>query len=758
MFTKQDSRVFCASFLFRNIIAIKNYLILSVLSVILLFFSAKTFAQPGAGIAAVNPPSGGFHIDGNLQANTPTSGIGDWLPGLAGAGGNVLNAAGIPINNGTTYHLIDLYNSGSDNNFAGGLKFDGNPNGWTWVSNPVGSKVDINNGLIHFTRDAIGHQWVIVAADRASNSGDAYIDFEFLQNTVTTTGTTSGAFVSAGPNGGRTLNDFALTLLLTKGGASAGFFVNRWQAVVGGFDYVDRTSAIPAGSVYASVNTATSPVSFGAFGLTSYPTNTFAEAAVDLTALLSTFNPCTELGIKTILIKTKESSSPSATIVDFMAPLQVSLVLGVADAGPDKSQCSSNFNLTGSATPAPGSNVTSTTWSVVGGAATITNGNTLTPTVNVTSSPATLRLTVATSPNGCSATDDVVLTVLPSPPANAGADVTVNCTTPSATLTATGGGSYSWSPGGATTASITVTPASTTTYTVTVTGANGCSATDDVKVTVDKTPPTANAGADVTVNCTTPSATLTATGGGSYSWSTGATTASITVSPASTTTYTVTVTAANGCTASDAVTVTADNQPPSITSICVVQPTICSKGSITINASGGSGIQYSIDGSTFQSSPDFNNLITGDVKGIYIINAAGCAPSAPVNCADIASSCAGTTINTIKTSGTVVLSDAVAPAQKEKGVINSEGLKVKAFPNPFLKTINFQFTSPLSGKAIMELFDITGKKIAVVYEGMVKAGATNTVRYNAYGSAAGMMIYNLKVEGKTVRGKIEQMQ
>ena len=69
-----------------------------------------------------------------------------------------------------------------DNNFAGGKKVNDNPNVWTWVSNPVGDKVDINHALMHFTTDAGGDTWLVIAGDRLSDNGDAYIDFEFLQS------------------------------------------------------------------------------------------------------------------------------------------------------------------------------------------------------------------------------------------------------------------------------------------------------------------------------------------------------------------------------------------------------------------------------------------------------------------------------------------------------------------------------------------------------------------------------------------------
>src|ERR1043165_8358366 len=209
-----------------------------------LVLNAAIASAVSTGTAPVNPPTGGFAIDGNLQANVATPGIGDWTPGASGSGGFVLSSGGLPIDPTTTYHLTDLFNSGNDDNFAGGQKFDDNPNTWSWVVNPVTAKNDMNNAGIHFTTDpSNGHVWVAVFADRYSNNGDAYIDFEFLQNTLTQTGSpgVGGGFRSAGPNGGRTVNDFLLTLSLTKGGSTAGFAVSQWQNVGGGlYDYVDR--------------------------------------------------------------------------------------------------------------------------------------------------------------------------------------------------------------------------------------------------------------------------------------------------------------------------------------------------------------------------------------------------------------------------------------------------------------------------------------------------------------------------------------
>src|ERR1051325_373947 len=286
----------------------------SAASLILLF--ALVFAPSAArgaaavpGTAPVSIPTGGFGIDGDLLANTPTNNIGDWVTNASfpGAGGFVLFTNGTPVNPLITFHVVDLYASSADDNFAGGDKVHDNPSTWAWTTNPVGSKVDINNAILHVTTATNGHQWAVVSGDRQSDNGDAYIDFEFLQNTLTKN--PNGTFSTAGPHGGRTVNDFILTVALTKGGTTAGFFVEQWRtnAASGGFDYFDVniSTSLPPNSLYAAVNTNDGTlVPYGAFGTNAYLKNTFAEGGLDLTALIGAVisDPCTDLGIKTVLI------------------------------------------------------------------------------------------------------------------------------------------------------------------------------------------------------------------------------------------------------------------------------------------------------------------------------------------------------------------------------------------------------------------------------------------------------------------------
>jgi hypothetical protein len=381
----------------------------SLLCIALLSTLSAMAVPPPGGVAPVLIPVGGFRIDGDLMAD-PFAG--DWLGGTNASSG-VLSAAGVPLNPNTTFHFADPYNTTADDIFAGGLKWTDNPNIWTWVNSKASSKTDINNGLMHVATDADGHTWTIIAADRASTSGDSYIDFEFLQNTLIKTN--GGKFISSGPNGGRTTNDLLLSLAFVGGGSTADFLAYRWLPDgSGGYAYVDVTASLPVGRVFVALNSNTIAVPFGAFGATTYTPNAFVEAALDMTALLGGFDPCLSLGFKTIMVKTKSSASSTASISDFINPIQYSLRIGPsANAGPDQMRCtegdSTAFPLAGQAIRGM-QPIASNTWSVIAGSATIDDASSLVTTARVSSASATLRLTVVQA-NGCTETDDVVLTV-----------------------------------------------------------------------------------------------------------------------------------------------------------------------------------------------------------------------------------------------------------------------------------------------------------------------------------------------------------
>jgi hypothetical protein len=168
-------------------------------------------------------------------------------------------------------------------------------------------------------------------------------------------------------------------------------------------------------------------------------------------------------------------------------------------------------------------------------------------------------------------------------PVNAGLDQTV-CAGQSVTLTATGATTYTWNNWVVN--NVAFTPNITKTYTVNGTDANGCKGTDQVVVTVNQ--PLINAGADQTI-CSGQQATLTATGATSYTWTSGISN-STPFTPTATQTYTVSGTDVNGCSGSDAVTVTLVAQP---TVNAGQNLTICAGDSVQLTATGASTYAWS---------------------------------------------------------------------------------------------------------------------------------------------------------------------
>jgi len=210
----------------------------------------------------------------------------------------------------------------------------------------------------------------------------------------------------------------------------------------------------------------------------------------------------------------------------------------------------------------------------------------------------TYSLTAYNPVNGCTATDQVIVTVDNSVPlANAGADFTKTCIlSPNGAAigtTAVAGNTYSWSPStgltSATAANPIANPTATTTYTLTATNtASGCTATDQVIVTVNNAIPLAYAGIDLTISCNQnvngavignlPEAGL------QYSWSptnglSNVNSSQTNAMPSATTPYSLTAyNPVNGCTASDLVFVTVNNAPPianagsDFTKTCILNP------------------------------------------------------------------------------------------------------------------------------------------------------------------------------------------
>ncbi len=378
----------------------------------------------------VTVPTGGFQIDGNLESNTPTIGVGDWVQRSPGAGGFVLNNNGTPVNSNYTSLVRDVFGTNADNSFTGGSKFNDNPNTWVWANSSATGKGDINNAMYHLGKDGSNNEWIFVGSDRAATTGTSYIDFSFLQNTLTTT--PGFGFSSAGPDGGRTVNDILLTVEYGSGGSVATVYFYLWKNVGGNnFDYVlQTTSTLDA---FAQTNGAAVNVPFGSFGTNTYTERQYVEAAVNLTSVFGSLpDPCIGVSIKTLFIKTKNSTAPSAALNDFVEPIQVQFSFGTATiAYADSPVCKNSGPIM----------VTRT--GVSGGTYSSSPGLSINPNtgeINVQNSNiGTYTVTYSYTTSGCNKTATTTVVINGNPDAPIGHDITECEESPIQTLNANDG-------------------------------------------------------------------------------------------------------------------------------------------------------------------------------------------------------------------------------------------------------------------------------------------------------------------------------
>lgn len=105
---------------------------------------------------------------------------------------------------------------------------------------------------------------------------------------------------------------------------------------------------------------------------------------------------------------------------------------------------------------------------------------------------------------------------------------------------------------------------------------------------------------------------------------------------------------------------------------------------------------------------------------------------------------AGTTFNVLVASAAVV-----------SGLSNEDNDDVqwRVYPNPTANQLNVSYEVQHSGRVSINLFDLTGRKVAGLYEGMLAAGSysfqTNTTPYNA-----GTYLLSINTDGKIARKQV----
>jgi gliding motility-associated-like protein len=279
-------------------------------------------------------------------------------------------------------------------------------------------------------------------------------------------------------------------------------------------------------------------------------------------------------------------------------------------------------------------------WSFPGG--TPATANTIGPHQVTWPAPGNYTATLQVSQASCTTVDTTLaITVNAIPAADAGQDTAI-CLGDTMSFTATGGTNYWWSTGDSV-ATITVSPSTTTTYTVTVED-NGCTASDQVTLTVHPLPQIQVISDTI---CSGDTGSVFVIGANTYLWDNGTTANPLVDTPAVTTNYTVTAIDVNGCQAVASGEINVIPRPQLSIS---AQDAHCDKsdGSLSVVATGGSG-NYIY---TWNTNPPANTADVFDVPhGTYTVTVSndGCESVATISVANISGPHAAFTINPSQT-------------------------------------------------------------------------------------------------------------
>ena len=306
-----------------------------------------------------------------------------------------------------------------------------------------------------------------------------------------------------------------------------------------------------------------------------------------------------------------EITLPGQTCVSARVPATLTV-----NSAPSVSVSGTTSICQGGSTALTASGATSFTWSGNG------IGNPTTSAITVNPATTTTYTVTGTNTNGCTASQTVTVNINVNPVVTASANTAV-CVGSSANLTAAGAATYVWSPATSlnvsNVASVNASPASTTTYTVTGTNGAGCTASQNVTVTVNPLP-TVTLASFSSVCQTAASFTLSggAPSGGVYSGS-GVNAGVFAPASAGVGTHTITYayTDGNGCSNSTTKTITVNN------CTCVTPGT---PGSIAGAAAvcTGSTVTYSVNYNSYVTSynwvaPANSTIISGQGTNIVTV-------------------------------------------------------------------------------------------------------------------------------------------
>lgn len=410
------------------------------------------------------------------------------------------------------------------------------------------------------------------------------------------------------------------------------------------------------------------------------------------------------------------ANNPDAVCVNSAINYEMTPPTAYGNSGYNSSWAITAFTLTTASNSAPISGTYSTT------NPSATNGTlSFTPTSAEADSVYIAMITISDVSSGCDTTLLRYIKVNGLPKVSLGSDQTV-CPTNSIKLNPGNFASYIWSDG---TTGASLNTSSTGSIWVKVTDANGCINSDTMNLN-NYNVTQVNLGTDKAI-CLGASANLDAGTGSSYLWNTNATTQTISATAAGI--YYVDVTDANGCKTRDSINVTmlpaADG---SFNSVKVGgQSNNIQFTAVDVTA----GNTYAWDFGDGDTSAQQNPLHVYTADGSYnvkltVTNTSTCTDSKTAN----------TLVNT-----------SVANISNKVGSIS-------IYPNPYSGSTNLNYNIIEAGQILIELNDVTGRKISTLVNAKQSAGQYMLPINTTNQLAGGIYIVRISANGETVSIRI----
>jgi len=95
-----------------------------------------------------------------------------------------------------------------------------------------------------------------------------------------------------------------------------------------------------------------------------------------------------------------------------------------------------------------------------------------------------------------------------------------------------------------------------------------------------------------------------------------------------------------------------------------------------------------------------------------------------------------------------------APLVARNAADQFETSNLKVYPNPFDDYVRFEFNSPEQAQAQIDIYDMTGRKVATVFESFIEGEVTYNAEFKPDGNTSTMYIYRMTMGHQILNGKV----